>query len=89
MTDDETIRCPHCRGTGRVPLPEHLARTLDQLRVLPGATVKRLAIDFPGVGETAINNHLEDLRRLGYVQRQSWGREWLYTSAEPQKEARP
>ena len=73
----ESIECPKCHA-GRVPMPEILLATLREVRRTPGFKASELLDRFPGVGVTAINNRLEDLRKHGYVRRERAGHAWKY-----------
>lgn len=70
-----TTECRKCRGTGKVRQP-HLETLLERLRKRGGG----IAADFAtnGLGITAYNNRLEQLRRLGLVTRKKEGRFWRY-----------
>lgn len=73
----DTIVCPTC-NTGRIKLQEVLRDTLAELRRTPGFTAGELHERFPGVGVSAINNRLEDLRAQGFVRRERDGHAWRY-----------
>lgn len=68
-----TRSCGACDGTGRVPLPPSLLEMLILLknrRQLTATDLRRLTK--ADVGVTAINNRLEELRRLGLVERERY-----------------
>lgn len=73
-----TIECPECKGTGSTKLPELLTATLSALGK-KAYTAHELNDWFPTVTPNAINNRLESLRRLGFVQRERRGKFWLYS----------
>lgn len=73
-----TIKCPECAGSGTVKLPELLAETLASLGKRK-FTAAEISGDFPTITVNAINNRLESLRRLGFVQRERRGKFWLYS----------
>lgn len=81
----DVMTCPKC-GEGSVPLPESLQETLNEVRRTPGFTAQEMLDRFPGIGVTAINNRLEDLRRIGLVRRQRDSHSWRYYPArKPRK----
>lgn len=74
-----TVTCPKCNGSGKVDLDGVLAATLEIVRLSKGADVFQVHSAVPDkVSVTAINNRLEDLRRLGLVFRNRVGRRWIY-----------
>lgn len=78
-----TMKCPNCAGTGRSSLPEALQETFDAIpkrgRQFRASDIQALV---PGaVTVNAINNRLEALRDLGFLQRERWGKYWLYNRA--------
>lgn len=79
------IQCETCHGTGREPLSELLTETLGMLGRRQ-ATAVDLMID--GMTKNAINNRLEHLRRLGFVQRQRRGKFWVYSAAKKGENAK-
>lgn len=71
------IPCHECGGTGQEPMPEGLLETLSMLgRKM--AVAQDLTV--PGMTRSAINNRLESLRALGFVQRQRRGKFWVYSA---------
>lgn len=68
--------CQECNGTGKAQLSEPLTETLSYLgrRHLHAAQLQ-----IPGVTPNAINNRLEKLRELGFVQRVRQGRFMIYS----------
>lgn len=60
--------CHHCQGTGSLPLTRGLQQTLDRLR-----NAKRPVSSFnlieDGILQTAINNRLTSLEKLGFIER--------------------
>ena len=74
------IPCSHCFGSGKVELPEHLLKVLEMVfkhRRVSAPEVLRMIGGRSGV--TAMNNRLEDLRRLGLVIRERTGNAWYYS----------
>ncbi len=81
--------CKVCGGTGRVDLPPSYEETLELLRIGPKTSRQLFALDPKRfANQTAINNRLEELRRLGLVRREWFsdpGRGnhgWLYRIAK-------
>ena len=72
------IVCSQCKGHGQVEAPDWMLDTLKALRKMRGATSPRLAVHFPDLGVTSINNRLEELRRLGRVRRERVGKAYAY-----------
>lgn len=72
------VKCRPCRGTGTVPLADHLAETLEVLETMGQATAPQMQARFVAVGVTALNNRLEKLYRLKLAQRRRNGRKWIY-----------
>ena len=81
----EKALCPKCKGAGQIPLSDVLLATLIELRRTPGFTASEFIDRFPGVGVTAINNRLEDLRGAGYARRERNGHTWRYYPTRPTK----
>lgn len=79
------MQCPKCDGDGRIPLTEALRAMLLELRRTPGFVAADFVDRFPGVGVTAINNRLEDLRNAGYARRERDGHSWRYYPTKPTK----
>ena len=84
------IKCPRCDGSGRVVLNGLLATTLALVSFQSeGVTVneawRRNLTAWPSsnIKITAINNRLEELRRLGLVDRKKEGRAWRYFVIKP------
>lgn len=75
-------RCPKCNGTGKIPLSDVLQATLGAVSVNGTTTAPELYkyCDWDGVGVTALNNRLEDLWKLGILERKRThgGRGWTY-----------
>jgi len=71
------ITCERCHGTGRAPLPEHLAETLSRIPKR-GATTADLRVRMPGVTETAQCNRLDQLHQLNFLRREKTGKFWKY-----------
>lgn len=75
--------CPQCKGEGEIPLSEVLQCTLGAIDALGGsATAPQLyeVAGWGGVGVSALNNRLEDLRKAGFVDRKRThgGKGWTY-----------
>lgn len=73
------MACPRC-GVGRIPIPDHLFRTLTIIRHLKRASATQVhgeASERLVVG--AINNRLSKLHRLGFLTRRREGRAWIYS----------
>jgi len=72
------VRCPSCKGTGRIELTGVYAETLALLQrqgvERTGAELARL----DGCKATAMNNRLAALERLGLAQSRRFGRLRLY-----------
>lgn len=79
------VCCSHCRGSGSTELTGVYAETLallsDQPSEINGANLARLA----GIETTAMNNRLVHLESLGLVAGRQFGRQRLWTVAQPQK----
>lgn len=78
-----TIPCRSCAGSGRQPLPFHLALMLRLVTQRGQAAAPALRHAYrKGVGglvvNGAVNNALEDLRALGYLEREKDGRLYVY-----------
>ena len=74
------IPCAYCRGRGRLPMPRQLAKAWSVLRRLGRASAPELhrAMGLE-VGETAVNNWLEKLRKRRLVSRRRGdGNVWFY-----------
>lgn len=84
----DLICCPTCHGEGRAPLWRTLQETLDLLRARGPLSATQLhemwqvAHPFDRRRVTAINNRLEELRDLGFVERERAGRGWVYRAVE-------
>ena len=82
-----TRPCRVCRGTGRIPVADHLLRVLSLLARKPGTAIElreRSGGDakFAPTAK-AFNGRLEELRALGMVTREKVGREWVYHEVKP------
>lgn len=84
----DLICCPTCRGEGTAPLWETLQQSLDLLRQHGPLTATQLhklwqrEHPYPRRGVTAINNRLEELRELGFVEREQARRGWIYRAVK-------
>ncbi len=82
---DPTAACPHCHGTGRVPLTGVYADTWHLLRSqaheVTGAALARL----DGCKPCAMNNRLAALERRGLATSRCCGRKRLYQAKESAK----
>lgn len=78
------VPCSRCEGCGKVELPYELWQTLQLVarnRSVTAIEVHRL-LRMGGSSTTAANNRLEDLRRLGLLERfRGAGRCWHYQLA--------
>lgn len=74
--------CGRCLGLGKVPIPDGLIDALTELRGGPRTVADVWARISPTTARTAVNNRLEDLRRLGLVTRRRVGKVWVYRIAE-------
>jgi hypothetical protein len=74
------ICCPKCNGSGHVDLYPDLLETLKLVRTLklPTASAIKPRLTNQQMSVTAVNNRLEDLRKLGLVDRTRQGRQWVY-----------
>lgn len=73
------IVCPHCKGVGKVNLPRRLRETLNYVEA-GYSTATEIQTEFlRDIGITAVNNRLEDLRKLGIIKRHKQGKQWIYT----------
>ncbi len=78
-TKRPTITCPKCRGLGDVYLGGELWSVLQLfLHSRRLSSVDVMAILKLDAHPTAINNRLEDLRGLGFLERVRSGRRWMY-----------
>jgi len=74
-----SILCPSCSGSGRSPLPEHLAETFALIPRRGSTCAEKLHDQLPGASPNAQNNRLEKLRALGLVSRVRDGKRWKYS----------
>jgi len=73
------MTCTACGGRGHVPLAFEMQATLLLLRERRFLSATDLAKMLPGLKQTAANNRLEHLRRVGLADRKSTtGRRWVY-----------
>ena len=80
------VTCHHCKGAGKLPLSDDMLLTLDAVKYLQEADVIEVKTAVLWEGHTtAINNRLEDLRKLGLLTRKRDGRRWLYRPNEKLK----
>lgn len=72
--------CPRCEGAGEIPLSDALEDTLASLKEYGPMTAPNLRPLAKGstLTNTAVNNRLEDLRNLGFVERKRSRRGWTY-----------
>lgn len=78
------VKCRVCNGAGEIKIAPHLFDTLECVRRLNNVcgvacsdAVHELIGN--GIGLTAIINRLDDLYRLGLLNRKKNGRSWEYT----------
>lgn len=74
-----TIKCDKCGGGGTLPLPDHLAHTLQMLRTPKSATDMHSLV--PSVSAGCFSNRLGELLALGFVKREKNGKFWRYSRA--------
>ncbi len=73
------IDCDKCEGKGKVEMSPEMVATLAALKFSPGRTAAELLqILEHHVSVNAINNRLEDLRRMGFAERERHGKFWKY-----------
>lgn len=74
------IKCAACNGTGKQRLPEALERTIrlfkPKKRITASEAHELLAEH--QITVAAVNNRLEDLRKLGLLNRKRDGKSYLY-----------
>jgi hypothetical protein len=88
IRNSDHMPCHACDGTGHVPLPSYLQRTLDILRRGPLTSIElRRHMEKGRTGTGAANNRLEKLRRLGYCRRDLDGKTWVYSLVVDRKAA--
>ena len=73
-------KCPKCNGTGQFPIGSGLLDTLNILKAKGPRTATHVhaILDDRFITVTAINQRLEDLRKLGLVLRTRKGRQFVY-----------
>lgn len=78
------IQCQKCHGTGRVEISNELRSVLELVKKNAPVSVFRVynLLGNPYIGVTAINQRLEDLRKLGFVERERQGKAFFYTAAK-------
>ena len=83
-----SMPCPKCAGTGRVDLTEALRAVLDFVRESGGCSAAQVHAALNPARSpyrfhpTAFNNRLEELRAAGLVERERFGKSWLYRIAD-------
>lgn len=82
--------CPKCKGTGEIPLSDVLQATLGAVSIHGPITAPELYQydDWNGVGISALNNRLEDLRKLGILDRKRSYRNKGFTYFIPRKQTK-
>ena len=87
------VPCPTCGGSGQVPFARQYPRHARTCRLLYGCPpqsatdLHRAAVTpYEPIGITAWSQRLEDLRALGFVEREKRGRQWLYSLTEAGQE---
>jgi len=76
------IKCPTCDGRGEIDIPKHLFDTLQIVKRIQPATSSKVLHNKSfkdKVVLSAVTNRLDDLFRLGLLERSRCGRAWLYT----------
>lgn len=83
-----SITCRCCNGKGIEPLPQGLWDTLRLLKKRGPSTAGNLlpTLRSDGIQASAVNNRLEALRKLDYVERKKRSREWVYYVKRSEKE---
>ena len=76
-----SIRCPCCRGSGRIPLTGIYAQTLALLRRCHGEVTAASLARQDGCKATAMNNRLAALERFGLATSRRFGRLRLFRPA--------
>jgi hypothetical protein len=84
-----SIPCRKCNGTGQIELTGPLAEAfaLFRGRQQKDAEAVKAELGLSEITVSAINNRLEDLRRLGLLDRKKKGRVFMYFLRPPAKEA--
>ena len=75
--------CPKCKGSGKIPIGSGLLDTLNILKAKgpKSAPDIHMILDDDFITITAINQRLEDLRKLGLVCRVRQGRAFIYSAS--------
>jgi hypothetical protein len=80
-----SIRCPHCKGCGRLPLTGIYLDTLRGVRrkcaMKGGNVVANRDAAWFGCKATALNNRLVRLEELGFLRSEKYGRQRRFTLA--------
>jgi DNA-binding transcriptional ArsR family regulator len=79
------IDCGKCGGKGKTPLDDTRWKTLQLLARLKRASAPELyeqSGEKDHIGPSALNQRLEDLRKLGLVDREREGSSWTYFPKE-------
>ncbi len=80
------IDCDKCEGAGKIEMAPELVATLAVLKSSPGRTAAEVLQTLGHhVSTNAINNRLEDLRRMGFADRERHGKFWRYTRKAAQQ----
>jgi len=78
----ETMACPKCAGTGRIELPRVLQEVLTCFARASWSAAEMS--HYLAIAQTAANNRLELLRKLGFLRREKQGRTWYYETVRSQ-----
>lgn len=77
--DRPFIPCPTCKTFGEIRMTDRLWKVLQKLQQLGPSTPPALHAQLrTKIVVGAINNSLEELHRLGFVDRNKSGRAWIY-----------
>lgn len=91
--EKQTMPCRKCEGTGELEWAGWMNAVLDELHRCENSSADAVHLACVcRTGQTAMNNRLEHLRKLGLVTRARLGRGWLYTAvpgSKPRSSARP
>ncbi len=82
-------QCPTCKGSGEIFISDALSATLDAVKTNGDSSAPDLfrAFEWDGIKVCALNNRLEDLRKIGILDRKRThgGKGWTYFLARRKK----
>lgn len=79
---EPSVKCPTCGGSGRTTLSDTMLKTFRVVKQLRKASAPDVLGKMPDeVSVSAINNRLEDLRKLGLIKRKRVGKLYEYSPA--------